>query len=117
MNEKILFINGNNFRDIEGFYSEIDSQFTKDVPWKAGHNLDAFNDLLMGGFGVYDYGESIRIVWKNAEKSQGDLGYKETIKYYERILHQSNTNTIRRLFNDAKEGKGKTLFEIIGRNY
>ena len=42
---KIRSIDGNNFSDLEGFYNEIDKILTKDLNWKTGHNLDAYNDL------------------------------------------------------------------------
>jgi len=48
-----LIIDGNNFSNLESFYEEIDRVFTKDLDWPTGHKLDAFNDLLRGGFGVY----------------------------------------------------------------
>ena len=57
-----IIINGNNFSDLEGFYSEIDRILTKDLDWKTGHNLNAFNDLLRGGFGVHQYEEDRRYV-------------------------------------------------------
>lgn len=71
---KILTIDGNNFSDIKGFYDEIDKILTKDLDWKTGHNLDAYNDLLRGGFGVHEYGEPIVLRWFNYEKSKRELG-------------------------------------------
>jgi hypothetical protein len=52
MDETVIYINGNNFSGMEGFYDEIDRVLTKDLDWKTGHNLNALNDLLRGGFGV-----------------------------------------------------------------
>ena len=49
---KCFVIDGNNFDTLEGFYSEIDNLLTKDLNWDTGHNFDAVNDLLCGGFGV-----------------------------------------------------------------
>jgi RNAse (barnase) inhibitor barstar len=72
--KKQLVINGNNFADLEGFYTEIDKVLTKDLDWQTGHNLNAFNDLLWGGFGVHDYEEPIAITWINFLKSKADLG-------------------------------------------
>lgn len=69
-----VVIDGNNFEDLEGFYCEIDKLLTKDLEWKTGHNLDAFNDLLRGGFGVHEFGQSIVIKWINYDKSKKDLG-------------------------------------------
>ena len=93
MDTKILVIKGDNFSDPESFYDEIDRILTKDLNWKTGHNLDAFNDLLRGGFGVFEYGEQIKLIWKNTSKSKLDLGSDATKYYYEqRILscHKSN---------------------------
>ena len=46
---------------------DIDKLFTKDLKWKTEHNYDAFNDLLRGGFGVFDE-EPILIKWLNYKK-------------------------------------------------
>ncbi len=72
--KKIIIINGNNFTDIESFYDEIDRVLTKDLDWKTGHNLDAFNDLLRGGFGVYDYEDPVKLIWTNFLDSRNYLG-------------------------------------------
>jgi len=111
-----FIIDGKNFSDIEGFYCEIDSLFTKNLAWKTGHNLDAFNDLLRGGFGVHEYGEPIKIIWKNFSKSRNDFGYGATVKHYERILtycHPSNIGFEKDKLSDAKTRTGKTLLDII----
>ncbi|GEP96124.1 barstar family protein [Chitinophaga cymbidii] len=71
---RTIIIDGNRFSDLEGFYSEIDRVLTKGLDWRTGHNLDAFNDLLRGGFGVHEYEEPIRLVWENSEKSREELG-------------------------------------------
>ena len=71
---KQIILDGNNFSNIEEFYDEIDRLLTKDLDWKTGHNLNAFNDLLRGGFGVHEYGEKLEITWINASKSRKDLG-------------------------------------------
>jgi RNAse (barnase) inhibitor barstar len=68
-----IIINGGNFADIDGFYNEIDNVFTSELDWRTGHNLNAFNDILQGGFGIYEYQDSIQIVWTNSVKSKKDL--------------------------------------------
>ena len=111
-----FIIDGMKFDDIEGFYREIDNLFTKGLDWQTGHNLDAFNDILRGGFGVHEYGEPIKIIWKNFAKSSKDFGYEATIKHYEQILtrcHSSNIEFIQRKVTDARNGTGKTLIDII----
>ena len=59
MSKQSLIINGDTFSNLEEFYDEIDRVFTKNLVWKTGHNLNAFNDLLCGGFGVFEYEEAI----------------------------------------------------------
>ena len=111
-----FIIDGNNFDDIEGFYCEVDKRLTKNLTWRAGHNLDAFNDLLRGGFGVHEYGEPILLKWLNFNKSKQDLGYEATIKHYERMLencHPTNKNYVKKLLEDAKHHIGATLMDII----
>ena len=74
MDNQIIIINGDNFSDLESFYDEIDRVLTKDLEWETGHNLDAFNDLLRGGFGVYEYFEPVKIVWTKFSESKEKLG-------------------------------------------
>lgn len=89
---KIFILDGNNFNDINGFYDEIDKLLTKDLTWKTGHNLDAFNDLLRGGFNVFEFGEPITIRWINYNKSKKDLGDELILKLLEIMLHCDDTN-------------------------
>lgn len=74
MNKQTIIINGDNFSDLESFYDEIDRVLTKDLDWQTGHNLNAFNDLLCGGFGVYEYEEPVKIVWTKFSESKRRLG-------------------------------------------
>ena len=86
---KEIIIDGNNFSDAEGFYTEIDKLLTRNLDWKTGHNLNAFNDLLRGGFGFHEYGEELHITWINASKSKADFGY------------------------EVRNHNGQTMFEVI----
>ncbi len=78
MNKQTITINGDNFTDLETFYDEIDKMLTKGLGWQTGHNLDAFNDLLRGGFGVYEYEEPVKLIWTKFSNSKQTLG-KELI--------------------------------------
>lgn len=89
---KTFILDGNNFSDMEGFYREIDKLLTKNLQWKTGHNLDAFNDLLRGGFGVHEYNEPITIRWINYAKSKKDLGDKMALILLEIMLDCNNSN-------------------------
>ena len=111
-----FILDGKMFHDLEGFYCEIDRLFTKNLSWKTGHNLDAVNDILRGGFGVHDYAEPITISWINFNKSRRDFGYETTEEYYRHILlacHPSNRKAITKQLDDAMRRKGETILDII----
>ena len=113
---KEILINGNTFSNLNGFYDEIERRFTKDLDWKIGRNLDAFNDVLRGGFGVHDYGEPIVIRWIGSAKSQSEFGYPATIKLLNSVLencHPSNRESVKEEIEMAKNAKGETLFQTI----
>ncbi|MDP4245334.1 MAG: ribonuclease inhibitor, partial [Bacteroidota bacterium] len=104
------------FSTLLSFYSEVEKVFTKDLGWKIGRNLDAFNDILRGGFGVHDYEEPVRLIWLHSGKSQEDLGWEETVKYLSAKLttcHPSNTESVKKDLILAKTHAGKTIFELI----
>ena len=84
---KTFILDGNNFTDMEGFYNEIDKLLTKNLQWKTGHNLNAFNDLLRGGFGVHEYNEQITIRWINFDKSKESLGGEMVLILLEIMLN------------------------------
>jgi len=113
---KEILIDGNNFDTLDEFYNEINKLLTKDLTWKTGHNFNAFNDLLRGGFGIHEYGEPLLIKWVNYKKSKSDLGYNATIQYYKNMLnncHQSSIEHFKKELKNAELHKGKTLLDII----
>jgi RNAse (barnase) inhibitor barstar len=67
-----------NFTTLTEFYDEVENKLTKGLDWKIGRNLDAFNDVLGGGFGIHDYNDSLIVRWVNSDKSKKDLGQSET---------------------------------------
>ena len=113
---KIIVIDGSAFDDMPGFYDEVERKFTCGLTWKIGRNLDAFNDVLRGGFGVHEYGETIAIRWLHAGKSRNDFGYGATVEHYKNVLercHPSNRAIFEKRLDSAKNRIGQTLFEII----
>jgi RNAse (barnase) inhibitor barstar len=115
---KQFVIDGNDFSDEDGFrqaaYHVLCPQY--ELTSRPGLNLDAFNDILRGGFLVFGYEEPIQFTWKNVEKSKTALGYDATLKYYERIrlhAHPSNLKKIDGHIEDAKRHEGPTLFDLI----
>ena len=105
-------IDGNDFTTLEGFYEIIGAVLIQDSEW--GHNLDAFNDILRGGFGTPDNGFQIR--WINSDASRQNLGYAETVRQLERRIekcHPSNRSSVASQIIDAKNATGLTVFDWL----
>lgn len=116
MQTKTIQINPDNFSDLPSFYEEMNKLFMKNVNWKMGHSLDALNDILYGGFGVYDPGEQVLVVWQNAAKSKNDLGIEETRKNYQMKIdvgYPYNVKLFQEKLVEIENGTGSTLFDII----
>jgi RNAse (barnase) inhibitor barstar len=79
-----LEIDGAHFSDIESFYDEVSKILEPDIFW--GRNLDAFNDILRGGFGTPD--EGFILVWKNHMLSKSLPLYGKLIE----IIHRHGPN-------------------------
>lgn len=111
----MIVIHGGHFSSLDGFYEEISKVLMKDTDWKVG-TLDGFNDILYGGFGVFENKEEIEIIWKESQKSKEDLGLKATREFYENKIKQGkpfNIKLIQQKLNELNEGKGQTLFDIL----
>lgn len=105
-------IDGENFTTLEGFYDEFSRCVLGGTGW--GHNLDAFNDVLRGGFGTPDGGFVLR--WKNHQLSRDRLGYPETVRQLELRLsrcHPDNREAVGQELADATKGRGVTAFEWL----
>jgi len=112
---KMIVIHGGHFSSLSGFYEEASSVLMKDADWKVG-TLDGFDDILYGGFGVFENKEEIEIIWKESQKSKEDLGFATTHEFYENKIRQGqpfNIKLIQQKLNELEEGKGQTLFEIL----
>ena len=70
---KKIVLDGARFSNMAQFYDEVEKVFTANLTWKIGRNLSAFNDVLRGGFGVFEYDEKILLIWKNSAKSRKEL--------------------------------------------
>lgn len=114
--KRIVVIDGKDFSDLEGFFCLADRLFRADNGGVRGHNLDAFNDLLGGGFGVHEPGEPIVIKWINYHISREALGYEATARYYKDKLEKTQFNdnyVMKRRMELAKEHQGRTLLDMI----
>ncbi len=70
MAKEIFEIDGYDFRNLQEFYDVISRVLIPGVEW--GRNLNAFNDILRGGFGTPDNG--FILLWKNSSVSRQQLG-------------------------------------------
>lgn len=111
----MIVVNGGHFSSLGGFYEEASNVLMKDTDWEIG-TLDGFDDILYGGFGVFENKEEIEIIWKESKKSEEDLGFKATREFYENKIRQGkpfNIELIQQKLDELTEGKGQTLFEIL----
>lgn len=114
-NKKMTVINGGHFFNLEGFYDEVSNVLMKDTDWKVG-TLDGFNDILYGGFGVFENSDEVQITWKESQKSKEDLGFQATKEFYENKIKQGkpfNIELIQQKLDDLISGNGQTLFDIL----
>jgi RNAse (barnase) inhibitor barstar len=109
---KTYEIDGHDFSTLEGFYDQISQIVIPGATWRR--SLDAFNDILWGGFGTPVEGFVLR--WKNHEVSRERLGYPETVRQLEKRLercHPTNREIVRRELDLARAGKGQTAFDWV----
>ncbi len=107
----VLVIDGADFSDFDGFAREF-SRLLTNYTWRG--NLDAFNDLLRGGFGTPENGWVLK--WLNSEWSRAALGYEETTRRLQRLLlncHPSNRPDIEARISSTRRREGPTLFDEI----
>ena len=105
-------IDGLRFRTLDEFFDEIGAVVIPGSDW--GRNLDAFNDILRGGFGTPEGGLTIH--WRNHAVSQERLGYTETVKQLEARLqhcHPSSRRAVRQELAEARAGRGPTVFDWL----
>lgn len=109
-----FILDSSQFDTLESFYDHVGEVLCPGFAW--GRNLDAFNDILRGGFTTFDYEQPITLVWKNISKAKRDLGYPETILMLERRLqrcHPTNRDFVRKDLEEAKQEKGSTVFDLL----
>jgi hypothetical protein len=105
-------IDGRRTSSLEAFFEEFSSVALNGARW--GFNLDAFNDVLRGGFGTPDEGFVLR--WAHSEVARQSLGYAETARQLELRLQQchiDNRPQVRMDLSNAENGVGPTVFDWL----
>lgn len=113
---KTLTIRGRDIRDISSFYGEINRVFMADEDWKLGESLDAFNDLLFGGYGAIAVLEPVELVWEDIEASRVALGIETTRAYLlakQRQPERYSRGSIQQQLDQLEKGDGSTYFNTI----
>jgi RNAse (barnase) inhibitor barstar len=111
-NKAVYEIDGYRFSTLDEFYEEVSRVLIPGAEW--GHNLDAFDDILSGGFGTPDRGFTLR--WLHHELSKERLGYKETVrqlKFRMGQCHPSSRVHVAEQLARARLRLGPTVFEWL----
>jgi RNAse (barnase) inhibitor barstar len=107
-----LELDGLRITTLEQFYDEVSRALIPNVFW--GRNLDAFNDILRGGFGTPD--EGFDLVWQNHAAAREHLGHRETARQLELRLtrcHPLNRKHVAEDLARARTGEGPTVFDWL----
>jgi RNAse (barnase) inhibitor barstar len=109
---KEYVLDGRKVTSLEAFYDQISDSLIPGAYW--GRNLDALDDILIGGFGTPEGGFVLR--WTHSDVSRAHLGYPETVKQLEHRLeqcHPSNRDSVRAKLGQAQQGIGATVFDWL----
>jgi RNAse (barnase) inhibitor barstar len=114
MSKRVYILDGDNFSTLEEFWEEIGVVLMgiREAHW--GRNLDAFRDVLYGGWGTPD--EGFVLVWRNSGLSRKRLGYPETVRQLEKRLqtcHPTAREITESEIEIVKEKKGATVFDWL----
>ena len=109
MATKIIVLDGNKFDDMDSFYDEVQVMFCPDFSG-FGRNLSALTDVCIGGFGVFEPNEPVKVVWLNSEKSRKDFSYPAPEGYEERL---KEFRAAWKLPEPEPLGRPMTQFEVL----
>ena len=112
LQKHVYEIDGSAFSSLEGFFDEVSRKLIPDAIW--GKNLDAFNDILRGGFGTPQDGFVLR--WLNSNASRERLGFAETARQLRHRLqtcHSSNRSLVMEQLRQAEVGSGKRFDWLV----
>ena len=108
----VIELDGTQFGTLEEFAEHFSRVALDDYSWKG--QLDAFNDILRGGFGTPEGGFVLR--WLNSSLSRQRLGYPETVRQLQHRLskcHPSNRSRVAAELAAAQLEVGPTVFDWL----
>jgi RNAse (barnase) inhibitor barstar len=109
---KLYTIEGLAFSTLEEFYDHFTERVIPGTAW--GRNLDAFDDILDGGFGTPAKG--FHFCWYHATLSRERLGYAETARQLTLKLRDCHSTAIDEVAHElraALHGRGPTVFDWL----
>ena len=112
MGKSVVTIDGAGFADLSGFFDHFQQRAGLGAAW--AHNLDAFNDVLRGGFGTPVGG--FELLWQHHALSRQRLGYLETARQLRRMLETCdphNRASVRSDIAQALSHKGSTVYDWL----
>lgn len=105
----LIEIDGAEFTTLDEFFAHFSKRALDGSDW--GKNLDAFSDVLRGGYGSPEGG--FKLLWRNHALSEVRLGYPETVRQLEKRLarcHPENRAYVQRDLDFARSATGPTVF-------
>lgn len=109
----VIEIDGSQFSTLEEFFIHFEEKALC-APGGWGRNLDAFNDVLRGGFGTPEGGFVLR--WKHHPLSRQRLDHAETARQLRVRLercHPDNIESVQARLELAQKGEGATVFDWL----
>jgi RNAse (barnase) inhibitor barstar len=105
-------LDGTRFSTLEEFFDEVSAVIIPGAVW--GRNLDAFNDILRGGFGTPDRSFTIR--WRNHGTHVSDSVTPSRQNNWRRSsarCHPENRTSVEAELREAELGRGSTVFDWL----
>ena len=111
-----IYLEGSTITDIPAFYKQLNEQLMQDENWRLGESLDAFDDVLYGGYSKWKDYDQLEIVWKDIAVSERSLGVATTKAYYQSKLEPNspfNQQFFEEKLKHLEAGTGQTYFDIL----
>jgi RNAse (barnase) inhibitor barstar len=112
MSKAVITIDGECFFSLDEFFEHFQARALNGARW--GTNLDAFNDVLRGGFGTPEDG--FTLVWRHHNLSKDRLGYSETQRVLRKRVttcHPENIAVVISELKKAEAHEGATVFDWL----